>query len=94
MAVGVCVIELLIPASTSLKDKRRVVRAVVARVRNAYNVSVAEVDHLDSWQLATLEVACAAHDADYAHGLLGKVVAFIENSHLDCVLLAYSTEIV
>ena len=94
MIVGLGTIELQIPESCSLKDKRRVVRSVVARVRNEFNVSIAEVDHLDSWQRATLAVACVSSDAPYAHGLLEKVVRFIDHGRFDLVLLDYTIEFI
>ncbi|MHB0858657.1 MAG: DUF503 domain-containing protein [Anaerolineae bacterium] len=93
MVVGVCTIELQVPDSASLKRKRQVVRSVMARVRNAFNVSIAEVDQQDSWQLATLGVACVSSDAAYAQGLLERVVRHIEQGHLDLVLLRYETEL-
>ncbi len=94
MVVGVCTLELEIPSSRSLKDKRHVVKSIVARVqRNAhFNVSIAEVDSLDSWQTATLGIVCVSTDRDYAHGLLEKVVAEIERSRLDAVVADYTIE--
>lgn len=92
MVVVLATIELEVPASTSLKDKRQAIRSVVARVRNEFNVSVAEVDHLGSWKLATLAVACVSKDASYAQGLLERVVRFVERAHTGLVLLDYRTE--
>jgi uncharacterized protein len=94
VVVGVCAIELQIPASASLKDKRSVLRAITARVRNQFNVSIAEVDHLDSWQLATIGLACVSTDAGYAHGLLEHVIKFIEHARPDLVLLDYEIELI
>ncbi len=93
MVIGVCSLELQIPSSVSLKDKRRVIRSVVARVHQEFNVSAAEVDHQDSWQLATLAVACVSSDTAYVQGLLERVVRFVETSHRDLVLLEYETEL-
>lgn len=93
MVVGVCTLELEIPASHSLKDKRHVVKSVIARVRQSFNVSVAEVDSLDSWQQATIGIVCVSSDASYAHGLLEKVIDNIERSRLDAVIADYSIEI-
>ncbi len=93
MVVGVCTIELQVPGSSSLKDKRSVIKSVISRVRRAHNVSIAEVGHLDSWQLATLEVACVSNDAGYAHGLLQKVVGELESGRQGLVLLDYETEL-
>jgi uncharacterized protein YlxP (DUF503 family) len=92
MVIGVCTVEIQIPTSQSLKDKRQVVRSVVARVRNEFNVAIAEVDPLDSWQLASLGVVCVANDKAYAHGLLERVVQFIDSPRFDLVLLDYETE--
>jgi uncharacterized protein YlxP (DUF503 family) len=56
MIIGVCTIELDIPAA-SLKDKRHIIKSVIARLRNKFNISVAEVDHLDSWQGASASLS-------------------------------------
>ena len=92
MVVGVCTLELDIPASHSLKDKRHVVKSLIQRVRQSFNVSVAEVDSLDSWQHATIGIVCVSSDASYARGLLDKVIDNIERSRLDAVIGDYSIE--
>ncbi len=89
MVVGVCTLELEIPASHSLKDKRHV---VTTRVRRDFNVSIAEVDDLDAWQHAVLGIVCVSSDTAYAQGLLEKVVDNIERSRLDAVIADYSIE--
>lgn len=93
MVVGVCTIELQVPGSASLKDKRRIIKSAIAQMRNMYNISIAEVDHQDSWQLATLAVACVATDAGYVHGLLERVVSSLEKGRQGLVLLNYETEL-
>lgn len=92
MVVGVCTLELEIPSSHSLKDKRHVVRSVIARVRRDFNISIAEVDSLDAWQHATIGIVCVSNDEKYAHGLLEKVIDNIERSRLDAVIGNYSIE--
>src|SRR5712692_8390371 len=77
MVVGICTVQFEIFAQ-SLKEKRSVIKPILARVRDRFNVSAAEVDDHDTWQRATLAFACVTSDADYAHGLLTKVVTFIE----------------
>lgn len=52
-------VELHVPASTSLKAKRGVIKSLVVRLRQDLNCSVAEVEHQDLWQRATLGVAVA-----------------------------------
>ncbi|MBI5652601.1 MAG: DUF503 domain-containing protein [Chloroflexi bacterium] len=92
MVIGVCTLELEIPASHSLKDKRHVVKSLIARVRNEFNVSVAEVDSHDAWQHATIALVCVSTDVDYAHGLLEKAIDFMERQRLDAVIGDYSIE--
>lgn len=52
--------ELLVPGSQSLKDKRRVLKSVVHRLRDGFPVAVAEVAHQDTWQRATLAIGFVA----------------------------------
>jgi uncharacterized protein len=92
MVIGLCTIDIEVAEGFSLKDKRRVVRSIVTRVRNEFNVSIAEVDNQDSWNLATLAVVCVSNDRRYADGLLQRVVGYIERERLDCVLLDYQIE--
>jgi len=93
MIVGLCRLELQFPGSASLKDKRRVLQSLMSRLRNAYNVSVSEVDHLDAWQRATVGVACVSSSGAYARGLLDKVVEEVEGAPLDLVLLDHEIEL-
>jgi len=93
MVIGSAIIELDIPASGSLKDKRRVVRSVIARLRREYNISVAETDALDQWQRAVISIVTVSNDAGYAHGLLEKAVVSLDEWRLDCDLASYHVEI-
>ena len=68
-----------------LKGKRRVLKSVKDRVRNRFNVSIAEVDDLDAWQRSTLGVACVSKDRDQVESTLAHVATFIEELHLASV---------
>jgi uncharacterized protein YlxP (DUF503 family) len=57
MAAALCTIELVIPAANSLKDKRQVLRSLLDRIRSRCGAAVAETDHQDTWQRATVEAA-------------------------------------
>ena len=92
MVIGVCTIELYLPTVHSLKEKRSIVKSVVNRVRNEFNVSIAEVDRQDAWQSAIIGVASVSNDTAYTHGQLTKVVAWIENQRLDAELVNYHIE--
>ena len=93
MNVGVCKITLRLPENQSLKGKRQVVKSITARVRNKFNVSVAEVDDQDVWQLATLGVCCVSDDKRHTNEVLSKVVDFIVGSRFEIEILDYEIEI-
>jgi len=92
--VGVCRMMLYLPESHSLKDKRQVARSLSARIRNKFNVAVAEVEDQDLWQRLTLAVCCVSTDSAHANEMVSKVVAFVEESRRDLELLDYQTEII
>jgi uncharacterized protein len=94
MNVGVCKISLRIPENLSLKGKRQVLKSIIARIQNRFNVSVAEVDDNDLWQLATIGVCCVSNDTRHTNEVLSKVVDFINNSHFDVELLDYGIELI
>ena len=94
MIIGSLTIELGIPESFSLKDKRHVIKGMQARLRREFNISIAEVAHQDSRQHATLGVVCVSNKKDYAYGLLNRVVNWIEETRLDCVLMDYDIELI
>ncbi len=77
-----------------MKDKRRIVKSLLARVRNDFNVSVAEVGRNDAWQHAVLGVACVSNDQGYVHRLLTKVVRSIEKGRFDAQVADYEIEVV
>lgn len=80
--VGVLVeIDLHVPASSSLKEKRGVVKALIARLRRDLNVSVAEVDNQDLWQRATLGVAIAAGSEIGARKVAQQVERLVSREH-------------
>jgi uncharacterized protein YlxP (DUF503 family) len=76
--VGLLTAELTIEASDSLKDKRQVLKSLIAHLRNEFNVSVAEVADHDVWRRATIAVAMVAGDGRFVNEVLDKVVDHIE----------------
>ncbi|MDP9238433.1 MAG: DUF503 domain-containing protein [Chloroflexota bacterium] len=85
--------SLRLPESASLKDKRQVVRSVAQRLRNKFQVAVAEVADNDAWQIATFGVACVANDAHHCQDVLRQIVSFVEGSRLDAEVFDVDTEI-
>ncbi len=93
MNVGVCKIRLRLPDNLSLKDKRRVLKSITARVGNKFNVSVAEVDDHDLWQSATLGICCVSNNKRYTNEVLSKIVDFIVAGRFEVEILDYEIEI-
>jgi uncharacterized protein YlxP (DUF503 family) len=82
MVVGVCTVTLVLHDSHSLKDKRQVLKSVIEKVRNRFNVSVAETGSNDLWQRAEIGIAAVGNDKAFVNSVLDKVLNFIEGMHL------------
>ena len=82
MVIGAARVELIVHGSHSLKEKRGVVRSITQRVRNRFNVSVAEVGGQDTWQRAVLGLALVASEAPAARRRLEQAIDFIADTHL------------
>jgi uncharacterized protein YlxP (DUF503 family) len=82
MIVGAALVDLHVHGSQSLKEKRGVVRSITQRVRNRFNLAVAEVGGQDTWQRAQLGFAAAGSDAKRVRAVLEGAVRFVEELHL------------
>jgi len=77
LVVGLLEVRLYLPGNHSLKGKRAVVRSLKSRVQAKFNVSVAEVDELDTWQTIVLGVAQVGNDRDHVDRCLREVSDYI-----------------
>ena len=77
--VGLCTVELFIPESQSLKDKRQVLLSLKDRLREKFNLSVAEVDGQDLWQKAILGLVCVANEGRYVNQVCDQALNLIRN---------------
>ena len=73
MKIASLTLEVRIEAAASLKDKRQVVRSLKDKLRAHFNVAVAEVEHTDLWQRATIGVVSISDSHDYLEGLMQQV---------------------
>jgi uncharacterized protein YlxP (DUF503 family) len=80
MFVGIVRIELHLPGSASLKDKRSVVRSLKERIRQRVHAAVAEVDHQDLWQRAALGVAVISGERRQIGEMLQSVRNLVEGA--------------
>jgi uncharacterized protein YlxP (DUF503 family) len=93
MVVGLASIDIHIPGSGSLKGKRQILKRIKDRVRNKFNVSIAEVDHNELWQRTTLGVAVVSNQKQFANQVLSQVVDLV-NKENGVQILDYSIELV
>ena len=82
MVIGCCSLKFYLHGNNSLKGKRRVLRALKDRLKNNFNVSVAEVGAQDVWQSIHLGISAVGTDKPYIDGLLSKVIDAIERMNL------------
>ena len=78
MRVGALKVHMEIIGSSSLKDKRAVLKGLKERIRRHFNVSVSEVDNHDKWQRATLGISSISHDKQFIEMMLNKIIDYIE----------------
>ena len=93
MTVGVLRVRLRLEAR-SLKEKRTVVKSVVERVRARFNASAAEVDDLDTWDLATIGVVVVSNEGAHAGAQLQTIASAIAGWRLDAEVLEIETELI
>ncbi|MGI5852443.1 MAG: DUF503 domain-containing protein [Caldicoprobacterales bacterium] len=78
MFVAIAEIDIRLYNSQSLKEKRQILKSLVSKIRNQFNVSIAEIDGLDTWQRASLGFACVANNSVQAEKQMNRVLEYIE----------------
>jgi len=94
MNIGTCRVRLRFPENQSLKGKRQILKSITTRLRNKFNVSVAEVDDNELWQLATLGICCVSNNKRYTNEVLSKAMDFIVNGRFELEIVDYDIEII
>jgi len=93
MFIGALRLVLQLPESHSLKDKRQVVRSLLARARNDFSVAAAEVGDTERWQTAELGFACVSNNATHAGEIIDAVIRFVEGTRPDLDVLDIERDI-
>ena len=94
MVIGTARLVLHLPDSHSLKDKRRVVKSLLAQVQRKFQVAAAEVDQHDQWQIGVLGIAYVSTSAGHADEVIARAVNFISSRVAEADLLEYQTEVI
>lgn len=94
MSLGILTLHLYIPGCTSLKEKRGRLKPLLNRLHREFNISVAEVDHQDVWQSATIACALIGTEAGHSRRSLQKVTAWIETHWPDITVMDDQIELI
>jgi uncharacterized protein YlxP (DUF503 family) len=86
MVVGVCHLDVLIEGVGSLKGKRQVMRSLIERVKQRFNVSISEVGDHDVWQRAQIGISVVGSDQETLDSVLSRLLSFIEETNLVQIL--------
>ena len=90
MIIGLLTLDLHFPGARSLKDKRQALRSLETKIRNRFNVSIAEVEHQDLWQRARVAVVTVNTDHAHLDSTLSSVTSEAENAREIQVLDAHT----
>ena len=91
--VGLCTVTFYLPGITSLKGKRRIIKSLIARMRNTYNVSCSEIAKLDKWQSAVIAFACVSNSTAHNDNMIQTILRWIESTFPDAVITDHIIEI-
>jgi len=78
MVVALERFDLRIPGCSSLKQKRHVVKSLIGALRSTFNVSVAEVEHLDLWQRTGIGIAAVGADEFHVRRVMQRIERFVD----------------
>jgi len=93
MVIGACNVELHLPGNGSLKDKRRILKPLLARLRREFNLAAAEVARNDAWQSAEIAFVTVANNPGRVHTILERAVRWIETHHPKVQVVDWEIEI-
>ena len=79
MIIGACSIKLHIFEVYSLKEKRQVIKSILGRLQSRFNISVAEVDHFDTWQSSVIGFACVSNETAHVRSIINNVIRFVDS---------------
>jgi uncharacterized protein YlxP (DUF503 family) len=94
MSVALANLTLRLPENGSLKGKRQVVKSIQQRLRNRFNVSVAEVAHNEAWQLAGIAICAVANNDAHAREVVENALSYVADLRLDVEIVEEEIELI
>ena len=80
MIIAACLLKLHLAGCASLKEKRGLLKPLIARLHREFDVAVAEVEHQDIWQTAGLAIVAVGNDHGHLQAELQSIVRWIEHN--------------
>lgn len=90
--IASCTVQLELYGVDSLKDKRQILKSILARLPRQFNVAVAEVAHHDAWNSAVICIVTVGSDPGRLHSTLERAVAYMERLRPDTPIAEYTIE--
>jgi uncharacterized protein YlxP (DUF503 family) len=93
MSIGLLSLHLHLPGCSSLKEKRGRLKPLLAKLHKDFNVSAAEVDHLDIWQDAVIACAVVSNDTKHTQRVLQKIANWVDTDWRDVDVVSEEIEL-
>ncbi len=91
--VGLCTIEFHLDGLTSLKDKRSILKSMLAKLHNTFNVSAAEISYQDQLDTAGIAVAAVTNSSRHANEMIHTIINWIETNFPEAMIVKQEIEI-
>lgn len=91
--IGLCEVELYLPGVTSLKEKRGIIKSMLTKMRNQFNVASAEIGKLDSWQSSTIAITTVSNSSNHLQQTIQNVLKWMESRYPDAMIVSQNIEI-
>ncbi|MEQ8673373.1 MAG: DUF503 domain-containing protein [Aggregatilineales bacterium] len=92
--ICLCTLTIHLPGLTSLKQKRGILKSLIAKTQNKFNVSIAEVAENDKWQLAQLALVMVSNSTSHNQSAMDRIINFIEDSFGDIIITHQDIEMI
>ena len=91
--IGLCTIEFELPGVTTIKDKRSILKSMLTRLHNQFNISAAEVDYQDVLQSSVIAFTTVTNDTRHVNQTISTVLNWIEANYPDALIVNQEIEI-
>lgn len=93
ISLGLLTMQLELPGCMSLKEKRGRLKPLLARLHREFDLSAAEIDHLDAWHSSVLACALVSNDPNHTRRALQQVARWVDEYWPDVTLLGTQIEL-